>query len=635
MKTRSESNNRWWVLPVLVVGTAYLLRTLTLEWQSTWLDEVHAIYFVNRSFMDMVRLVVSPEHNGPLYYVLLWVWHNLTGLSDFALRYFSTLCSVLTVAALWRVARDWFGRRVATWAAALFAVAPFAIWFAQEIKMYALHMLLAMVTTLLLVKALRHNRWYLWLGYGVTLNLLVYSHLFGALAVAAQGIAVVLTTWRAWRVLRSYIVTMVLVALFYAPVIAFALRVLPGFELQDISKGFMPLPHILREVGAEYVLRLSILYVTHPWRLLAPLAFLLVCGLFAAWRRGRSQGVWVTVLLLLPLVIFYPISFRIPVFAPKYISAIFPFFILTLALALETLRRWWKPLAHAGFLGMLVVAVWANGRILTQPVFQRADWRAVADYLQVHADPQDAVVGFADYIHRPIQRYYAGPAHVYRFQGNPYEPEAFYNGLRDAGHLTLWLILHQDGAMAPGHRLREAAAAMYPQVTAIYPNGGQITVLGYSMAWRHTALPAKATPLAARFDNGLALAGYWVDATRLPPTERLLHPPSNWIHVITYWQVWDSAPPLDFEPFVRLVDAQGGVWGGELPRPPTVLHFDPPERWEPGDIIEMHFDVNLNPVTPPGIYRLIVGLEREDGVPVPLEDEAASVYLRDIEITRR
>ncbi|MBN2004742.1 MAG: hypothetical protein JXA21_15400, partial [Anaerolineae bacterium] len=224
---------------------------------------------------------------------------------------------------------------------------------------------------------------------------------------------------------------------------------------------------------------------------------------------------------------------------------------------------------------------------------------------------------------------------VYRFQGNPYEPEAFYNGLRDFGHSTLWLVLHQDGAMAPHHRLREAAHAMFPQITGIYPNAGQITMLGYSTAWRHTALPAKATPLAARFANGLALAGYWVDATRLPPTEQLLHPPSNWIHVITYWQVWDGAPPLDFAPFVRLVDAPGGVWGGELPRFPTVLHFDPPEGWGPGDIIEMHFDVNLNPATPPGMYRLIVGLEREDSAPVPLEDGATSVYLRDIEITKR
>lgn len=635
MKMRSGSSNRWWMLPTLAVGLAYLLRVPTLDWQSAWLDEVYAIYFVDHPFMDMVRLVVSPENNGPLYYVLLWGWHNLTGLSDFALRYLSTLCSVLTTAALWRLARDWFGRRVATSTAVLFAAAPFAIWFAQEIKMYALHMLLATLATLLLVKALRHNRWFLWLAYGVALNLLVYSHFFGALAVAAQGIAVLLTTWKAWRTLRSYSLTMVLMALFYAPVIRFVLRLLPGFELQDVSKGFMPLSHILREIGAEYVLRLSILYVMHPWRLLAPLAILLVCGLIAAWRRGLKQGVWVTALLLLPVLIFYPISFKIPVFAPKYISAIFPFFILTLALALETLRRWWKPLAYVGFLGMIGVAAWANGRILTQPVLQRSDWRAVATYLQVHADPQDAVVGFADYIHRPIQRYYAGPAQVYRFRGDPYQPEAFYNSLHDAGHSTLWLVLHQDEAMAPGHRLREAANAIYPQITAIYPNNGQIAVYGYSTAWRHPELPAKAVPLVARFDNGLALAGYWVDATRLPPTENSLHPPSNWIHVITYWQVWDAVPPLDFTPFVRMVDAQGGVWGGELPRPPTVLHFDPPERWGRGDFIEMHYDVNLNPVTPPGIYRLIVGLEREGGVPVLLEDGAAAAYLTDIEITER
>jgi hypothetical protein len=85
---------------------------------------------------------------------------------------------------------------------------------------------------------------------------------------------------------------------------------------------------------------------------------------------------------------------------------------------------------------------------------------------------------------------------------------------------------------------------------------------------------------------------------------------------------------------VRLVDKQGGVWGGELQRNPTVFHFDPPENWESGDIIEAHYDVNLNPITPPDTYTLIAGLEREGGERVLLSKDATEVVLRDIEITK-
>lgn len=625
-------------IPLLLVGLAYLLRTFSLDWQSLWIDEAHAFYHVDHPFVETIKLIITPENNGPLYYLLLWGWVRLTGASPFAIRYLSDLCSVLTVAVVWQLARNWFGRRVAGWSGLLLAIAPFAIWFGQEAKMYALHMLLAGMATLFLLKALRSGGWRVWLAYGITINLLGYSHFFGALTIAVQGLIVFITTWKVWRKLRSYLVTMLLVALPYLPVVRFALRLLPNFTLQDISKGFVPLPNMLREMGSEYTLRVSMLQVEHPQRLLWPLALLLLLGLLEAWRRGWRQGVWVTGLLIVPTLIFYPISLRISVFSPKYLSASFILFIITLALALEALRAFWKPLLWLGLAGIIAVAGWANVRILTQPEFQRTDWRAAAQFLEAHVEPDDAIVVFANYIHRALGIYYNGIVPIYRFGADPYNPEKYYQEdlQRDKDHHTLWLVLHQDQAMAPHNRLREVAGLLYPQITEAYPNNGQMAILGYSMRWRHNILPQNVVPLAARFENGMALVGYHVDKTALPPTDNLMHPPSNWIHVVTYWQVWDSAPQLDFTPFVRMVDAQGGVWGGELQRPPTVFHFDPPEHWAPGTIVEVHYDVNLNPVTPPGSYQLVVGLERDEGKErILCVDQTTEVLLTNIEITRR
>lgn len=616
------------LIPLLALLLACLLRVPTLDWQSFWVDEVQSAYFVQRPLIETIKLVISPEHNGPLYYLLLWFWQWLTGPTDFAMRYLSTLSSVLTVAALWRMGATLVNRRVAGFAALLLAMAPFAIWFAQEARTYALHMLLATLSTLFLIQAIRHNRWPLWVGYAVSLNLLAYSHFFGAFAVAAQGIIAVGVTLRQWPRLRSYLATMLVVTLLYLPLIQFALRILPGFQLQDISKGFMPLHIMLFEYAAEYTLRLSRLYVIHPWPLLAPLAAFLLLGLIHAWRAHRRAAPWITGMLLLPTLIFYPISFKVPAFSPKYLSAAFPFFILTLALALEGLRRWWKPLAWAGLAVMATTAAWANIRILTEPELQRSDWRAAAAYLDTHGAPDDVIVGFAHYAtERMLLRYYDGPLPVLRFKHKPYEPEEYYLALRDQNYHTLWLVLHQDQAMAPHNRLEEAAGALFPKITGVYPNNGNIAILGYSLRWRHVALPDGVTPVEAQFANGLALAGYHVDATALPPTDKLLHPPSNWLHVATYWQrvvPAAAAPAPDFTVYVRLVDASGGVWGGELQRPPTVFHFDPPAAWGDGDLIEAHYDVNLNPVTPPGVYQLIVGIE----------NDAAIATLREIEITK-
>jgi 4-amino-4-deoxy-L-arabinose transferase-like glycosyltransferase len=637
-------------LPLILVALAYLLRTFSLDWQSLWVDESQAFYFVDRPFMETARMLITPDNNGPLYYLLLWVWRRLAGPSDFALRYLSDLCSALTVAVVWRLARGWFGRRVAGWTGLLLAISPFAVWFGQEAKMYALHMLLAGLATLLLARALRRDRWPLWLAYGVSVNLVGYSHFYGGFTIAAHGLLTLLSSLVRWRTasedrrsrtlrpLRSYIITMVLVVLPYLPVVSFALRILPNFNAQDISKGFVPLPAMLREMAAEYTLRTTILYVEHPGRLLWPLAALLILGLAEAWRRSWQQGLWLTGMLLLPTAIFYPISFKIPTFSPKYLSASFLFFVMTLALALEALRHLWRPLLGVGLATMVVVAGWANVRILTDPAFQRTDWRTAATYLEEHAWPDDAIVVFAHYIHRPLGRYYDGPAAVYPFHDKPYQPEDYYRDWlqTDNDHHALWLVLHQDQAMAPHNRMAEGAGLLYPQITGVYPNNGQIAILGYSLRWRHPALPARATPLearGARFANGLALVGFEVDQTMLPPTDHRLHPPSNWIHVTTYWQAWDEPPPPEqFTPFVRMVDAQGGVWGGELQRPPTVFHFDPPAAWPSGTVVEAHYDVNLNPVTPPGTYRLIAGIEQA-GARVERANGATDVHLTDVHIT--
>jgi hypothetical protein len=148
-------------------------------------------------------------------------------------------------------------------------------------------------------------------------------------------------------------------------------------------------------------------------------------------------------------------------------------------------------------------------------------------------------------------------------------------------------------------------AARYPLVTTLYPPG--ISLAGYAPGYQLDRLPAEATPVDIQFEPGLRLAGYQAER-QASARDDLFHPPSGWLHVILYWAA-DRPMSQDIQPYVNLVGPEG-VWGASLERANDALHLWPTSRWQPGEpaIIRHDLDVNLNPLTPPGRYQLVVGL---------------------------
>ncbi|MEA3309397.1 MAG: glycosyltransferase family 39 protein [Chloroflexota bacterium] len=604
-------------IPLVLLLLAHALRTSSLNWQSFWLDEVYAVWFIDRPFIEALHLIITPSNNGPLYFLLLWFWHRLAGPSDFAIRYFSTLCSVLTVSTLWQLGRQWFDKRVASWAALLFTLSPFALWFGQEAKMYALHMLLATLTTLMLTRALKYNRWQQWAGYGILINFLGYSHFFGAFTIAAQGIVALISTLPHWRRIRSYLITMLLVIIPYLPLLRYGLQVLSNYQPNDPSKQFVPLFDALGALATNYSLRLNT--SQSPDWLPIVVALIVLTGLVRAWQRDLRMGVWLTGLLLLPIAVFYPVSMHLKIFAPKYLNAIFPLFLLAIALTIEALHRWGKIPFLIGTALLLSSLGLAITRDLTQPAFQRTNWRFAANYLTENAEPNDVIVTYVDYIDRVLKHYYHSNTPIRPYPYDPATPELLYDELAAENFQKLWLVLSHDRLFAPDHRLIEAANNRYPQITGQYPSNGQIQIVGFTMQWRHASLPQSATPVNARFQNGLKLVGFETDARELLPVEAVSHPPSNWIHVVGYWQREGEAKEENQDtPVMLLLGENGGIWGRALTRTSTVFKHDPPANWGTDTIVESHFDVNINPATPSGNYKLVVIIETPAGEQVPL-----------------
>jgi hypothetical protein len=79
--------------------------------------------------------------------------------------------------------------------------------------------------------------------------------------------------------------------------------------------------------------------------------------------------------------------------------------------------------------------------------------------------------------------------------------------------------------------------------------------------------------------------------------------------VTLYWRVL-TTPSADRFVFVRVVDDQGRIWA-KTDGPP-VMGLWPTGRWQPGMIIEDAQELVIPPGTPPGVYRLEVGLYDPD-----------------------
>ena len=117
-------------LALSVLLVAYAFQTSTLTQQSLWFDEVMALEYTQGSLMETIHTIVQPHHNGPLFYLLLFLWRQIVGDSDFVVRYMSVIFSVLTIPLLFQWAHKLLSGRTATVSIWLFAFSPFVFWFA-------------------------------------------------------------------------------------------------------------------------------------------------------------------------------------------------------------------------------------------------------------------------------------------------------------------------------------------------------------------------------------------------------------------------------------------------------------------------------------------------------------------------
>ncbi|RME32131.1 MAG: hypothetical protein D6793_11510 [Thermoflexia bacterium] len=437
---------RLWLLVCLLI-LAFRIRAGSLTAQSFWRDEVDALCYAHE-FPQLLEALFVPgqelqtpfacppppvswdpegpmgeqvrsllggmiRQNGPLYYFLLRGWLALTGLTEYAARYFSLLLGVLCVPLLFALGARLLDRWIGLVAATLLAFSPYLVWYSQEVKMYTLVPALALLALYGLLRAVERG------GKGwalpvVATSLLLYTHIWGALLIPLEGLWLALT-WPRWR--RHWRGALTAMALLILPYLPLALWQVPSVWVRR-ETGFPY--HTLGEMALILLNGWSTGIVGRGW----PWGALMVGGTAAfgfVWGlhgTGRRPVFLLLSWLLLPLLAIWSVSLRQPLFTDRYLIWCAPALYLLTAAGWIALARKRPCCPLAVGLGAAVLLIFGLNLHAQATLSIKSDVRAAARYVEAHYQPDDLLIFQIPHVRYTFD-YYFGPIH-YRWADGLY-----------------------------------------------------------------------------------------------------------------------------------------------------------------------------------------------------------------------
>lgn len=195
LKLTTFINQYWWLVFLVIIILALLVRLYGLTKASIWHDEGFTAMLAARDWSNIWQGSARDVH-PPLYYELLHGWILLFGQSVLALRLLSVFAGVVVVGLAMILTKKISTKNTALLAGLILALNPFLIRYSQEVRMYGVLGVFLLVAILGVIYILDKPK--SWLGYvlyslGITAGL--YTHYFTVLVVFAIWLYVVGLNW--------------------------------------------------------------------------------------------------------------------------------------------------------------------------------------------------------------------------------------------------------------------------------------------------------------------------------------------------------------------------------------------------------------------------------------------------------
>jgi len=396
MSKMPKNFNRLALLLILIAAVG--LRLVAISTRPIWYDEAFAVLFAEKGMQAMLAGTLTQVGGSaadvhPLaYYGLLNAWMSLFSQSLTAIRMLSVLLGVCTILVIYIFSRELAGERMALASALLMALSPFQIHYAQEIRMYALLVLLLAMATLALWLGLRKGGWYWWGLFSISGALAQYTHNLAVFYILPLALTPIFH--KNWRAVRNVVISCLVAVALYMP-------------------WLLQLPSQFEKVRQSYwttspgFARLATTLISFTTNLPLPAAWLPV-GLFialflvvlAAWQTIKAYrhklpqaatGIWLSYLVFAPIFLLFVFSQWQPVYIERGLIASGAMFLVWLAWVMTETK---KPHLVQGLFVLLLIIGFALGyyQHIYYDGFPYGRYAEMARYLRSSITPQDVVL---------------------------------------------------------------------------------------------------------------------------------------------------------------------------------------------------------------------------------------------------
>jgi mannosyltransferase len=399
---------RWPRAAALVVAALTLVGIavrLVVAHQSLFGDELSTYWIVathglhgTLSLLYSTASIHHAEITPPLTFVLSWFSVQL-GHSPELLRLPALIAGALTIPVMYVLGLRTVGRAAALVATALTALSPFMIYYSTEARAYGVMVLLVIVSTLAMLRAVETSKTRWWVLYAVASCAALYSHYTCAFVLATQF------AWLWWAqpaARRAAVVANAGVVIGFLPWLP-GLREDLNSPTVNILSALSPwnahvVPTIVGHwaIGypyADYV-PLTRLPGTVELVLLAIATLLALAGVALRFSRARLRALDRRVVLVVALALATPVgeaivsSLSTHLFGVRNLAASWPALALSFSLVVTVIG---PPFAIAAVSTAIAAFAIGAARMLSAPN-ERPNYAAAAGFIADTQQPGDVVI---------------------------------------------------------------------------------------------------------------------------------------------------------------------------------------------------------------------------------------------------
>lgn len=588
MQTLPRPKLIWGLILILLIAT--LIRVYQLEVVPLRGDEAYTVlHWTATPFSDDWTLLWENEPAPAGAFTAFWLWEGVAGSSEFAMRYLSVLGSIIGGAVIITLARRFFNDgRLALLAGVLWAVHPFLIWHAQDVRVYALMSGLTSLVLYWFIRAVdspaeKQASLRTWLPYIALQTLTIYLFYFEPFWMVVGGLYVVYK--RDMPLLRHALRAWVIIGVLSLPVGAqlYTLMFVSDFEGHSAAGGF-------DDLFTDFVPTLLFGDNTVSVGLGVVIIGLIVLGLIRLAQHKRDTGILLLLWVLIPPILLFGASNVSEFFLPRYVIGTVPALILAIvgigAYAIP--KGTYRLLIPALFtLIISVISIIEAYDYFENDPPKSPAWDAMMDYLGARNTEHDVVI-FGE-IDPSIEYYYQGAGEVYIMPLELDDPTA------DLDHL-----LDDYDALYVMAGARTGEVGQYLQANAQSIAGDTYAGVTQFRAWEVNAREIQ-VPLEIQFGDVAILRGY----TLLEDTTLLL-----------YWEAVNTTE-AEYSVLVHIESSPSAPPEAVLDHAIADARIST-RTWTLGNIYR---DPIALPQTLNGEYTIRVGIKDGDGVPISVIDD--------------